>query len=132
MAIGLIVEDIASLLSSSGYGTLGENLFGYEWGNSDDQVLILNSSGTPSDLKDLYINEGLQILVRGNQREAAGDVYTKAYSIYEFLVKLSENVEINGTNYKGFEPTSNIAPLGKDENERHLFSMNFETYRGII
>jgi len=127
-----IVEDVAKLLNDSGnFGSLGVNIFGYEWGNVDSQILVMTGISVPSDLKDLYLEEAVQILVRGNKSESAKYAQATAAAIYEYLVGLSESNTVNGVEYKGFEPTSNIAQLGKDEDERHVFSLNFDTYRGL-
>ena len=133
MTISAIHYDIATLLNDNGFGTLGTDLFGGEWGISvDAQTLVLDGVGTPSDLKELYEQPSVQILVRGEKNQAAHLVYSSAKAISDFLVTLAESVTINTTEYKGFEPSSNIAPLGKDANERHIYSMNFFTYRAAI
>lgn len=124
--------DIATLLDANALGTLGTDLFGGEWGDVDKQTLVLDGVGTPSDLKQTFEQPGMQILVRGEKLQAAHLVYDVAKAIYDFLVTQPESVTINSTEYKGFEPSSNIAPLGKDANERHIYSMNFSTYRTAI
>lgn len=127
-----IVEDVAKLLENEGsLGSIGSNIFGYEWGKPDEQILVLLGVVAPSDLKDLYATDSVQILVRGERTRSAKHAYTIANKIYNYLVTLPENNDVDGNCYKGFEPSSNIAPLGKDENERHLFSLNFETVRGL-
>lgn len=124
--------DIATLLDANALGTLGTDLFGGEWGDTDKQTLVLDGVGTPSDLKQTFENPGIQILVRGEKLQAAHLVYVTAKAIYDFLVTQPESVTINTTEYKGFEPSSNIAPLGKDADERHIYSLNFSTYRAAI
>ena len=133
MTTNAIYVDIATLLNDNGFGTIGTDLFGGEWGiGVDAQTLVLDGVGIPSDLKEVYEQPSVQILVRGEKNQAAHLVYSKAKAISDFLVTLSESVTINTTEYKGFEPSSNIAPLGKDANERHSYSMNFSTFRAVI
>ena len=132
MTINAIHVDVATLLNDNALGTLGTDLFGGEWGIPDAQTLTLDGVGTPSDLKELYEQPSVQILVRGARQEAAHLVYAKAKAISDFLLSQTECVTINTTVYKGFEQGSNIAALGKDENERHIYSMNFTTYRAAI
>ena len=133
MTTNAIYVDITQLLSDNGFGTLGTDLTGGEWLISvDAQTLVLDGVGTPSDLKEVYEQPSVQILVRGEKNQAAHLVYSLAKAISDFLVTLSESVTINTTEYKGFEPSSNIAPLGKDASERHSYSMNFFTYRAAI
>ncbi len=133
MTMNAIHFDIATLLSDNSLGQLGDDLFGGEWlSGKDQQTLVLDGVGVPSDLKDSFEQPAVQILVRGDKNEASRSVYQRAKEIYDFLVTTSESVTINDTEYKGFEPGSNIAPLGKDKNERHIYSMNFTTYRAAV
>lgn len=124
--------DTATLLSLNGFGAMGTDIFGGEWGSPDKQILCLEGVGVPSDLKDIYEQPSVQILVRGTKSGTGSrdiDVYTAAKAISDFLLQQLEHVEISGTCYLGFEQGSNIAPLGKDENERFVYSLNFMTYR---
>ena len=132
MTINASFFDIATLLNDNALGSLGVDLFGGEWGDVDAQTLVLDGSSTPSDLKEVYEQPSVQILVRGEKLQASHLVYATAKAISDFLVTQAESVTINTTEYKGFEPSSNIAPLGKDANERHVYSMNFSTYRAAI
>lgn len=120
---------VAFFLSINGFGTLGETIFGGKWGKPDEQVLVLNGVGSPADPKETYENPGLQIIVRGKKGLADHEVYTTAKAISDFLLAQLDNVEISGVCYTGFEESSNIANLGKDENERFMYSMNFTTFR---
>jgi hypothetical protein len=123
---------IAFYLADNGFGSLGDNIFGGEWGEADKQIACFGGPGTPSELKETYENPGLQILVRGNKREADHIVYTAAKAVSDFLLSLPDSIEISGVCYTGFEPTTDIANLGKDENERFIYSMNFSTYRNRV
>lgn len=130
-----IYYDVAFFLQANGFGTIGEDLAGGEWNKAvngnpfNKQTLVLEGIGTPSDLKDLYENPSVQILVRGDKMEPDVDVYRRAHTISRFLLSQPENVDVNGTCYKGFEEGSTIAPLGKDESQRFVYSMNFFTWR---
>lgn len=121
--------DVLSLLAANGFGVLGTELFGGEWGTTDKQILVLEGVGTPSPLKLSYEQPGVQILVRGAKGDRDIDVYIRAKEVSDFLLSQGEDVEINGVCYKGFEEGSNIAPLGKDDEERFNYSMNFITWR---
>lgn len=133
MTMNAVHFDVATLLNDNGLGQLGTDLFGGEWAiNTDKQTLVLDGIGVPSELKELFEQPGVQIIVRGDKNEPAKNVYSTAKAIYDFLIMLSESVIINSVEYKGFEPSSNVAPLGKDANERHSYSMNFTTYRAAI
>lgn len=129
--MAVIVEDVAKLLEDGGFGSIGTDIFGYQWGGTDKQTLVMRGPGTPSDLKDLYINDAVQILVRGSRNESPANVNALADSIYKYMVGQAENTTINGCVYKGFEPTSNVASIGADDNERHIFALNFDTFIGV-
>jgi hypothetical protein len=125
--------DVMTILSDNNLGKIDSDLFGGEWGSCDKQTLCLEGVGVPSELKQTYENPGIQILCRGEKAGQEGgrdiDVYAQAKAVSDFLLNLDERVTINDVCYTGFEPSSNIAPLGKDENERFIYSMNFTTYR---
>lgn len=124
---------VAKLLASGGFGTLGTDLFGGAWGtDKDGQVLVLDGAGIPSELKTLYEQPNVQILVRGEKLESDLTVYQRAKQIYDFMVTRPEDNIIEGVCYKGFEPDSNLAGLGKDPNELFVYTMNFSTYRNVI
>jgi len=122
--------DVMWLLEDGGIGTIGTDLFGGEWGRwTDEQILCLEGVGTPADPKELYEMPGVQILVRGEKRGRDIDVYEKAKEVSDYLLGLPDTTDANDVCYKGFEESSNIAPLGKDFNQRFIYSMNFYTYR---
>ena len=123
-------DDVAFHLNANGEGVLGTDLFAGEWGiNVDAQTLVLEGPSPPMDLKGLFEQTAVQILVRGLKQQADFEVYEKARSVSDFLLALPDSVELNSVCYKGFEESSNIAPLGKDKEERFIYSMNFITYR---
>ena len=121
--------DVAIWLNANGYGTLAADLFGGQWGEPDQQVLVLDGIGTPSGLPTLYEQPSIQILSRGAKSEAPNVVYQRLKVISDALLNSPERVDMNGTEYAGFEQGSNIAPLGLDDNQRHIYSANFYTYR---
>ncbi len=137
MIIEPVYFHIAFLLSDAGgFGALGDDIFGGAWGDADQQVLVLDGVGVPSDIKQLFENPGFQIICRGKKPSDVGyrdvDVYRRAKAISNFLISQPDHVDIQGVCYTGFEPSTNIAPLGKDENERFMYSMNFTTFRNAI
>ena len=122
-------NDVAQFLNDNGQGVLGSDLFSNEWGEPDSQILVLNGVGVVEELKELYEEVGVQIMCRGTSTESPTSVYTRAKTISNFLLSQPEHIDINDTCYLGFEPSSSIANLGKDEENRHVVSMNFRTYR---
>ena len=127
------------IIQAGGLGTIGVDLHGGEWGFSDqnkeidEQILCLDGVGSSSDLKDSYESAAVQILVRGGRRGVGNyrdiDVYQKAKRVSNLILSTADNVCVNGIGYTGFEESSNLAPLGRDKNERFVYSMNFSTFR---
>lgn len=122
--------DIVDLLIAGSFPD--SELFGGEWGSPFKQILVLNTGGPASDLKQVYEVPDFQILVRGSNTDSDSSVYARAKAVFNYLCGIGNNVCINNTNYQGFEPTSNLAPLGKDENSCFIYSMNFRTYRNVF
>jgi hypothetical protein len=124
--------DVATELQAAGLGNLGSDLFGGEWGLADKQILVLSGGSPPSDLKEVYESVEIQILVRGDKRDSDSVVYNRAYEVSRYLLRLSDQAVLNGCIYKGFEAVTNIAPLGKDDNQRFIYSMNFNSFRSGV
>ena len=124
--------DISDKINADGQASLGVDLFSAEWGKPNQQFLVLDGVSAPSDLVFTYEEVGVQIITRGEKNEPQNEVYLRAKTLSDYLLNLPDNWDVNGCGYKSFEPTSNIAALGKDANERHTYSMNFFTYRAGV
>ena len=139
MTMNAVSEDIKTLLNGEVSLSLtdGTDLFAFEWGNGEDgaeidqQVLILDTEALDSELKNLYENPTFQIIVRGAKNESGKEVHDRARPIYDFL-RQQLTQDIGSVSYLQFEPIANVLPLGKDDNGRHGYSMNFYTFRNPI
>ncbi len=121
--------DIATLLEDNGLGVFGTDLFAMAWGEGvDKQVLIMDTPGRDSPLKGLYENPTFQVLVRGAKNDDLNTAYVTIRDIHEFLIA-QPSQDIDGTGYLEYEPLSTIAGLGRDKNDRAIFSMNYFTFR---
>jgi len=129
-----VAEDIADYIETGGFGVLGTDLFGVQWGpdGDDKQILVMETGGVDSPLKDAYEQPTFQILVRGDKNDRYPDIYARIRDIHEYLISSSETTVINGLTYLGFEPLSNIAPIGKDDNDRFIYSSNYYTFRNPL
>lgn len=116
-------------MATDAVGTPGTDLFHGEWGRPDKQILVIEGSGIASEIKHIYEQPGIQILVRGRKKQASRLVYNDAKVVFDYVVCLQDTGEINGTAYTGFEVFTPLTQLGKDENERFVYTMNFLTYR---
>jgi hypothetical protein len=132
--MSLIEKDVADYLDSSGFGTIGTNIFFGEWGKDaqdqdiDKQLLVISTSGNNSDQPDLYEEPGFQVLSRGSIAGNATEAGNIATQVWQALIQAGE-VTINSVIYQCFEPRSSLMGLGRDENQRHVYSMNFWTVR---
>ena len=120
--MSLITHDIFVLLEANGFLLLAD---GEITTDNEAVTAVLASEMAPGDLKDVYYQNGFQILVRGNPREGQKEAWERVVDVHGFLINLPENFIANGTCYKGVEIESNIAALGRDENERYMYSCNY-------
>ena len=122
--------DILTLLQSQGFGTIGTNMFGNELGTVDAQILVSDTGAYDSQLHELYENPTFQIIVRGNKKESNLTSYNKIRAIYEYL-NTQGLTTINSQEYELFKSFGGINGLGRDDNDRYVWSCNFMTYRKI-
>ena len=127
--MSLITHDIYTLLLENGFTFLAD---GELTTDNDKVTAVLASEQPPSDMKDTYYQDGFQILVRGEPRAGHEVAFDVMQDVHGFLLNLPENFIANDTCYKGVEMESNIAMLGRDENERFIFSCNYSTYRSPL
>lgn len=121
--------DIMMLLELNALGTRGIDLFAMAWNESvQAQVLILDTPGVDSPVKDIYEQPTFQILVRGEKGGDMIETYDKLRGIHEFLIDQPTQF-IGATEYLQYEPLSTIAGLGRDDNDRAVFVMNYYTFR---
>lgn len=132
MSLNPVSFDIATLLAANDLGSIGQDLAGMEWlSGIDGQTLVMDTSGVEPELKGQYEQPTFQILVRGKKGQSGLEVYNKARPIYEFLIAQGD-VEINETCYKEFDPLSSLEGIGRDANDRLVYTMNFSTYRNPV
>ena len=128
--------DVANYLASKGFGVVGGAIFGGEFGSSGDsdidaQILVKDGISAPFTIKDQAEDLTVQILVRGEKRESQLTLHTRAMAIYNHFVSYYGLINMGGTCYTDFEP-ENFAYIGRDDQERPLYTMNFQTYRNPI
>ncbi len=128
-------EDVMQWLGQKCLGlNAGKNMFCGEWGyidgeEVDAQVLIIDTEVSPFTLKESGENVGIQIIVRGDRTGSASVAYDLAKQISDEILKPRQPVTMGCSCYSDWDELTNIAGLGKDENGRHLFSMNFISHR---
>jgi hypothetical protein len=122
--------------------TPGVDLFCGEWGTTseneggiytpkevDQQILILPSPVAPDELNQLNETVGVQILARGSRQESAEKVSDRIEAVHKLILAQQSTVEMNCICYTSWEKQGDTLQLGKDENGRHLFSVNLTSNR---
>lgn len=130
--------NVAGLIGTAGLGwTPSVNLFtgGLRDGDgiADLQVSVSLYSGTPLEtFTDSDIRPQAQVILRGN-RDSYNEAEAAADALWRFLANV-RNVEVPATvsgvsvgpaSIQALTPSGTVNPLGRDDRERSLFSMNF-------
>jgi hypothetical protein len=130
--------NVAGLIALSGLGwTLAENLFVGGLKDGDDvaavQAAVSIYSGTADEtFGSSWMRPQAQVMIRGD-RDSYAEAEAKAYALWAYLaniknvqVPLSIGVEVVGPLLiQALTPTGTVNPLGTDDQQRSLFSMNF-------
>lgn len=127
--------DIALYMQSAGFGVVGENIFGGEFGTDgsndiDAQILVLTTTELFA-IKEQAESVSAQFIVRGEKRQPQLSVSQKAREIIEHFNGITSNIEMNGFCYTEFDFESG-SYIGRDEQERPVYSINFSTFRNSI
>ena len=124
--------DIMNLLAANGLGTIGTDLFAFAWAEGvDRQTLIIDNAGIDTTLKESHENPVFQLLVRGERGEDMNTTYAVIRDTHEFLIAQPTQV-LDGNEYYQYEPISTLLTLGRDNNDRAVYSMNYKTFRQSI
>lgn len=134
MSLNAVCEDVRSLMHAAGKGSQGVDLFSMQWGSANGggeihkQILVIDREPLDALIKDEYENPVFEVLVRGNVAENVLTVHDRARDIYQWFIGLPRQ-EVGPVTYIQFAPVGGMIPLGKDQNNRSVFSMTFFTYR---
>ena len=118
--------DIATLLQTNLFGTIGTDLFINSAPDPPDNMILVNdTSGLPpidamGDGGSSFEIPGIQIQVRNDSNSTA---ITTMWNIFYLLHKY--NGTINSANYLLILASQNPFLLYKDENERFVYACNF-------
>lgn len=127
--MSLISHDIFTLLQENGFLLLADG----EFTTKNDAVTAIIANEMPaSELKETYYQSGFQVLVRGEPRGSQSDAWERILDVHGFLLNLPDTFTANNCEYKGVEMESSIAALGRDDNERFIFSCNYSCYRSPL
>lgn len=121
-------EDIATLLQTNSFGTLGTDLFVNGSPDPPDNSVEVNDSGGvypvdamgSSSSKPMFERPGIQVKVRNNSNSTAAE---KIYDIFVLLHGYAGT--IGDMEYLFIEASQSPFKLFKDENERSVYVCNF-------
>lgn len=124
--------DIMTLLADNAFGAIGTNLFAMAWGDgTDEQLLVIDTGGIDRSLALQSEQPTFQILARGKPGEDIKTTHDKLRLVHEFLLPLGTTA-INGEDYLSFFPISAPNGLGRDENDRAVYTANYSTFRNPL
>jgi len=119
-------QDIAQIINNNvGELTLQDNLFvQFSPDKPDFLVAVYDSPGSAPDMHN-YRYEGVMVRVRCLKYANGWDMG----NTIGLLLHAREGDVFNGVKYTGIWWTGNVEPVGLDENNRQLFSINFNIQR---
>jgi hypothetical protein len=123
--------DVAALLDlpSASPLVLGTNLFACSEPPAPDLcVTVLDSGGYAPDSGADYRRPTVQVRVRGTRGDYRG-AYVLASSVRDRLHLLHEETVAGSARYAGVWMEGDVNPLGADESERPILTMNFRIHR---
>lgn len=124
-----ILESVGNYLAANGHGTLGTNLFLSRMPESPDVCVTVyeNEGGIPDftmGSSGAFMDEpAIQIIVRGAP-ETYATVQQEADSIRRLLSQVA-NQTLSGQYVLRIYPSGSLLPMGLDEMDRPLISVNF-------
>lgn len=118
-----LIAEIADYLETQGHGTVATDIFiGPQPSSPNDCITLIQRAGlAPDEDIDEITFPTLQIIVRNASYESGE---TKAANVFGEL-KATRNTDLGDFHAFYILATSDVGYIGRDENERHEWSMNF-------
>lgn len=124
--------DIMTLLGGNGFGTIGTDLGAAAWLEGvDEQVIVLDTGSIDRPLALQSEQATFQILSRGKKNASMKTAHDTLRAIHEFLLPLGITT-INGEDYLSFFPISAPTGIGRDKNDRAVYTANYSTFRNPL
>ncbi len=120
----ILIEEIANYLVNLGMGTMGSSIFlGHLPPSPDNAITVLDTGGVEPDRELPIDNPTFQVIVRNTDYETG---YNNLLAIKEALHKKANwQIYENGKYYYYIFALSNGGHIGRDDNGRDEFSINF-------
>ena len=122
---------IAIHLDANGVGTLGATsgwrlAANVEEATPDDAITVYDTGGSAPVLFDEQLTAPtIQVRTRSHDYAGAYDKQREAFGVLNAII----NQVIDGNRYLGAWLTSDIIHIGRDENDRHLLTANYQIER---
>lgn len=125
-----LASDIAGYLADSGIGTLGGNedwsvYYGEQPAKPDNVVTVYQTGGAMGNPDARMYDPTIMVRVRARGHDDGND---KAEAVRDLLILPTARV-IGDWLYTGFWLVSDVAKVGKDDNNRTEFTVNFRLMR---
>lgn len=123
----ILIEQVAQALSNAGLGTIGTNIFlGNLPETPDNAILVLNTGGYQPSVDIPNKRPTFQVLIRNTDYEAGENNLSTVRST---LHQHRNAVLVTGQTYFYYiYAVSEGGNIGRDENGRDMFSINFYCY----
>lgn len=123
--------NIALFLEDQGFGTRGADIFYGQMPESPDVLLgVFDTPGFAGDPKFAMDFDGLQIQVRGASNNGYAAAFSRAKLIQERMLHYAGDT-FGDHNIVAIEPASSVYHLKRDENNRDVFTVNFNVIREL-
>lgn len=93
----------------------------------DAQIVVFDSPGSSSNNRWLLDEPHISIMVRGDKDQYSA-AYAKMREVKDALLGIEPFTHADGDRWDGCLAVGDIMPLGYDEQNRPLFSMEFRLY----
>jgi len=120
----LLIQEVAEYLENASVGTRGTDIFVSSLPESPDNCIALfENSGVEANKYVPLENPSFQVLIR-NTSYATGRA--KAEDVKDvFLRKNNVELTTGGTHALFIHPVADVGYIGRDKNDRHEWSINF-------
>lgn len=120
-----VARDIAQMLEDNGVGVFGTDLFvGREPASPPNAITVYDTGGGDPFPGVSSDNPSVQVRVRN---ASYLDGWDKAITVKDALFGIG-HVTVNGRLFQSVWMTGDINPIGRDDNDRIRFTLNFSMF----
>lgn len=132
----MLADDVLVLMAGGGLGTAGEDLIVGAMPDSPDVITVVTEyggrSGAIAQGEALPVIEYPRIQIRTRGEAEDYDTPRNAMeAIYQFFLQRPHETVSGGARYLTWDVQGTPNALGKDGNERWMFSLNIEVWKEV-